>query len=86
MATLENEFRRKRRMMSHAWPAVLGGGMLDPRGYGPLYALEIYSHRGLRYATPFLHVIAFAANVALLGHGPVYAVTLAAQLALLPAR
>ena len=32
--------------------------MLDPRGYGPLYALEIYSHRALRYATPFLHVIA----------------------------
>ena len=59
VATLENEFRRKRRMMSHAWPAVLGGGLLDPRGYGPLYALEIYSHRALRYATPFLHVIAF---------------------------
>ena len=56
-------------MMSHAWPAVLGGGMLDPRGYGPLYALEIYSHRALRYATPFLHLIALGANVALLGRG-----------------
>ncbi len=83
VATIEGEFRRKRRMMSHAWPAVLGGGMLDPRGYGVVYALEIFSHRALRYATPFLHVVALAANVALVGEGWVYAVTLAAQLALL---
>jgi glycosyltransferase involved in cell wall biosynthesis len=83
VATIEGEFRRKRRMMSHAWPAVLGGGMLDPRGYGLVYALEIFSHRALRYATPFLHAVALGANVALLGEGWVYAVTLAAQLALL---
>ena len=37
--TTEGEFRRKRRMMSHAWPIVVEGGMLDPRGYGALYAL-----------------------------------------------
>jgi hypothetical protein len=85
VATLEHEFRRKRRMMSHAWPAVLGGGMLDPRGYGFLYALEIYSHRGLRYATPFLHALALAANLALLGRSGVYVATLAAQLAVLAA-
>jgi cellulose synthase/poly-beta-1,6-N-acetylglucosamine synthase-like glycosyltransferase len=83
--SIEGEFRRKRRMMSHAWPIVLRGGMLSPRGYGPLYALQIGSHRVLRYATPFLHVIALAANVALLGEGPVYVVTLALQLALLAA-
>jgi hypothetical protein len=39
----------------------------------------------LRYATPFLHVVALAANVALLGEGTIYAVTLALQLALLVA-
>ena len=41
-------------MMSHAWPIVLRGGMLDPRGYGPLYALMIVSHRAaaLRDAVP----------------------------------
>jgi glycosyltransferase involved in cell wall biosynthesis len=83
VATLGNEFRRKRRMMSHAWPAVLGGGLLDPRGYGPVYALEVYSHRALRYATPFLHLIAFGANLALLGRGWVYVATLAVQLAVL---
>jgi cellulose synthase/poly-beta-1,6-N-acetylglucosamine synthase-like glycosyltransferase len=81
--SLEGEFARKRRMMSHTWPIVLRGGMLSPRGYGPLYALELASHRVLRYATPFLHLVALGANVALLGEGWVYAVTLALQLALL---
>jgi cellulose synthase/poly-beta-1,6-N-acetylglucosamine synthase-like glycosyltransferase len=81
--TIEGEFARKRRMMSHTWPIVLRGGMLSPRGYGPTYALMIASHRILRYLTPFLHVIALVANVALLGQGWVYVVTLALQLGVL---
>ncbi len=56
--SIEGEWTRKRRMMSHAWPIVLRGGMLDPRGYPPRYLLMIASHRVLRYATPFLHVVA----------------------------
>jgi len=85
--SIEGEFARKRRMMSHAWPIVLRGGMLSPRGYGAAYALMIVSHRLLRYAAPFLHLVAFAANVVLVaaGAGAVYAVTLAAQLALVAA-
>ncbi len=83
--SLEGEFARKRRMMSHTWPIVLRGGMLSMRGYGPRYALMLVSHRLLRYATPLLHAIALLANIALLvaGAGPLYAVTLALQLALL---
>jgi len=81
--TIEGEFARKRRMMRHGWPIVIRGGMLSPRGYDPLYALMILSHRVLRYASPFLHVLALAANVALLGRGWVYAVTLALQLSVL---
>jgi cellulose synthase/poly-beta-1,6-N-acetylglucosamine synthase-like glycosyltransferase len=81
--TLEGELARKRRMMVGIWDIVAGEGMLSPRGYQPLYAFEIASHRLLRYATPFLHLVAFATNVALLGEGWVYAVTLAAQLAVL---
>jgi hypothetical protein len=54
--TIEGEWRRKRRMMSHAWPIMLRGGMLSPRGYAPLYALMILSHRLLRYGAPALHV------------------------------
>jgi poly-beta-1,6-N-acetyl-D-glucosamine synthase len=72
--TIEGEFARKRRMMSHAWPIVLRAGLLDPRGYPPLYALMVFSHRALRYASPFLHLgalqprarVAFAAQTAVL--------------------
>ena len=55
--SVEGEWRRKRRMMAHAWPAIATGGLADPRGYPPLYALMILSHRLLRYLTPFLHVL-----------------------------
>ncbi|HEX3562238.1 MAG TPA: glycosyltransferase [Solirubrobacterales bacterium] len=81
--TVEGEFRRKRRMMWGLWDVMLKWGMLNPRGYAPAYALEIYSHRLLRYLTPWLHVIAFAANVALIGDGWVYVATMAVQLAVL---
>jgi glycosyltransferase involved in cell wall biosynthesis len=90
--SIEGELARKRRMMSHTWPIVLRGGMLSPRGYPPGYALMILSHRVLRYATPFLHALALAANVALVAIGTggsgsrlLYTVTLALQLALLAA-
>ena len=81
--SIEGEFARKRRMMGHGWLIVLRGGLLSPRGYGPVYALQIFSHRLLRYVSPFLHLVALGANVALLGEGPLYAVTLALQVALL---
>src|SRR3954470_22149786 len=58
----ETEFRRKRRMMSHTWLILLEGGILDPRGYSPLYAFEVLSHRLLRYITPFLHAVALVAS------------------------
>jgi hypothetical protein len=83
--TLEGEWARKRRMMSHAWPIVVRGGLLDPRGYEPLYALMIASHRLLRYASPLLHAIAALATLALLGRGRAYAAAAAAQAALLAA-
>ena len=81
--TVEGEFARKRRMMSHAWPIVLRGGLLSPRGYPPLYALMVASHRLLRYATPFLHPVALVANAALLGQGWIYVATFALQVAVL---
>jgi glycosyltransferase involved in cell wall biosynthesis len=83
--SLLGEFARKRRMMSHTWPILLRGGMLSPRGYPVGYALMIVSHRLLRYLTPFLHLLALAANITLLAldAGSLYEVTLALQLALL---
>jgi cellulose synthase/poly-beta-1,6-N-acetylglucosamine synthase-like glycosyltransferase len=77
--SIEGEFARKRRMMSHGWPIVLRGGMLSPKGYGPLYALMIASHRLLRYAAPFLHLAVLATSLALLGHGWPYVAAVALQ-------
>ena len=83
--TIEGEWARKRRMMAHAWPIVLRGGLLDPSGYPPLYALMIASHRLLRYASPLLHVAAALATLALLPRGRTYVAAAAAQAALLAA-
>ena len=83
--TIGGEFRRKRRMQSHMWPIVLQGGLADTRGYPPLYALEVFSHRLLRYLSPLLHVVAFVTNALLLGDGLVYTITFALQCALLAA-
>ena len=79
--SIEGELARKRRMMSHGWPIVLKGGLLSPKGYGPLYALMIFSHRLLRYAMPFLHMLLLLANVVLVagGAGWVYVAALAVQ-------
>jgi cellulose synthase/poly-beta-1,6-N-acetylglucosamine synthase-like glycosyltransferase len=85
VATVEGEFARKRRMMRGLWDEVVGDGMISPRGYPPLYAWQIASHRLLRYATPLLHVLALVANVALVGESPLYVATLAIQLAVLAA-
>jgi hypothetical protein len=83
--TIEGEFARKRRMMSHTWPIVIRGGLLSPRGYDPGYAFMIFSHRVLRYASPFLHVVALGASLALVisGQGTVYGVAVGVQAGLL---
>ncbi len=83
--TLGGEWERKRRMMNRAWGILLNDGILSPRGYSATYAYEILSHRAVRYATPFLHLVALGTNIALLGEGTIYTVTLALQLALLAA-
>jgi cellulose synthase/poly-beta-1,6-N-acetylglucosamine synthase-like glycosyltransferase len=81
--TLEGEFARKRRMMVGLWDIVVGEGMVIPRGYPPLFAFEIASHRLLRYLSPLLHLVALVANAFLLGDGWLYVLTFALQLALI---
>lgn len=83
--TMAGEWERKRRMMNRTWGVLLHDRMLSPRGYGATFAYEMFSHRALRYASPFLHVAAFVANIALLGDGAIYSVAMGAQLALLVA-
>jgi cellulose synthase/poly-beta-1,6-N-acetylglucosamine synthase-like glycosyltransferase len=80
--TLEGEFARKRRMMAGLWDIVVGEKMISPRGYSAAYAFEIASHRLLRYLSPFLHVVAFVANLLLLDQGTIYVVAYGLQLAL----
>ena len=83
--TMSGEFERKRRMMNRTWGVLIADRMLSPRGYGATYAYEVLSHRALRYTSPFLHLAALAANLALARSGRVYATALAAQLGLLAA-
>jgi cellulose synthase/poly-beta-1,6-N-acetylglucosamine synthase-like glycosyltransferase len=83
--TIEGEFARKRRMMIGLWDIAVGERMISPRGYRPLYAWEIFSHRLLRYLTPFLHAIAFLSNLLLLGSGTVYVITYGIQVAAIAA-
>lgn len=83
--TIEGEFARKRRMMIGLPDIVIADRMWDLRGYGPLYAYEILSHRLLRYASPLLHLALLVANLLLLRRGRIYRLALAKQLALLAA-
>ena len=79
----ESEYRRKVRMFEHCWLIVLRGKML--RRLGPLYSLEIVSHRLLRYSSGILHVVLLATSLALVTHGRIYAGVLAGQVLLLVA-
>ena len=81
--TNESEYRRKVRMFEHCWLIVLRGKML--RRLGPVYLIEIVSHRLLRYGSGILHVLLLATSLALVREGWVYDVVLAAQLLLFAA-
>jgi cellulose synthase/poly-beta-1,6-N-acetylglucosamine synthase-like glycosyltransferase len=81
--SLDGELARKRRMMVGLWDIVVGEGMIDPRGYPPLYLFEVFSHRLLRYLSPALHLIALVTNLVLLGHGWFYSLTLLLQVLLI---
>jgi cellulose synthase/poly-beta-1,6-N-acetylglucosamine synthase-like glycosyltransferase len=77
----ETEYRRKVRMFEHCWLILLRGKMF--RRLGPVYALEIVSHRLLRYSSGLLHVVLLATSLALVTHGWIFDAVLAGQLVLL---
>jgi len=76
---LEDEYRRKVRMFEHGWLMMLTGGFL--RGGGPVYLVELVSHRLVRYASGILHVVLLAVSLALVRQGLLYEIALSAQLA-----
>lgn len=55
---------------------------LNPFRFG-LFAWQLWFHKVLRYASPFLWLAALASNAVLASRGPVYAVLLAAQVTVL---
>ena len=74
---IEDEYRRKVRMMRGAWVHVFRGMM---RRVGPVYFVELVSHRLLRYASGLLHVVLLISSAVLVGEGWAYQAVLAAQL------
>ena len=81
---MEDEFGRKVRMISRAVRHVYSGSMLHR--VPPIYALELFSHRLLRYETGIVHIVLLGTNAALVGVGPtgrglVYQIALGLQLA-----
>lgn len=83
--SLQGELSRKRRMMIGLWDIVVGEGMIRPGGYPPLYLLEIFGHRILRYASPFLHLVALVTSAILAGTSPFWGAVLALQLLVIAA-
>jgi cellulose synthase/poly-beta-1,6-N-acetylglucosamine synthase-like glycosyltransferase len=77
----EAEYRRKVRMFEHCWLITLRGSLL--RRLPPVYWLEVFSHRLLRYGSGLLHLALLAASIALVREGWLYDAALAGQLALL---
>jgi cellulose synthase/poly-beta-1,6-N-acetylglucosamine synthase-like glycosyltransferase len=75
----EDEYRRKVRMFEHCWLIVLRGRML--RNLGPVYFLEMVSHRLLRYGSGLLHLVLLLTSAALVRHGLVYEIALGVQAA-----
>jgi cellulose synthase/poly-beta-1,6-N-acetylglucosamine synthase-like glycosyltransferase len=77
---LEDEFRRKVRMFGHCWLLVLHGRMFGLRALGPLYWVEMISHRLLRYASGLLHVVLLVTSAVLAAtQGGIYLGVLGAQ-------
>ena len=74
---IEDEYRRKVRMLRGAWVHVFRGML---RGVGPIYFVELVSHRLLRYGSGILHVLLLISSAALVGEGWVYRLALGLQI------
>ena len=74
---LEDEYRRKVRMLRWSWQHVLEGRMLQR--VDRLYLFQLVSHRALRYCLGGLHVLLLTSNAALGRRPGPYRATLALQ-------
>jgi cellulose synthase/poly-beta-1,6-N-acetylglucosamine synthase-like glycosyltransferase len=76
---LEDEYGRKARMFRWSWYHVLAAR--PGRAADPLFRLQWFSHRTLRYGSGLLHLVLLAASLGLVPRGRVYRLALAAQIA-----
>ena len=75
---VEDEYRRKVRMMTRSWRPLLDGSLA--RTGDPVYLAELVSHRVLRYGSGLLHLLLLGTTVALVPEGSVYRAALAGQI------
>lgn len=75
----EDEYGRKVRTIARVWGHLLTGRVFRP--VRPLYALQLFSHRIVRYASGLLHVALLLSNAVLVGRAPVYRAFLVLQVA-----
>ena len=81
IADSSKEYQRKVRTVTRGMNALrVRAEVLNPARYGR-FAFEVFSHKLMRWATPWFLIGALCANAALAFHNPVYRVLLAAQLA-----
>jgi cellulose synthase/poly-beta-1,6-N-acetylglucosamine synthase-like glycosyltransferase len=78
---VEDEYRRKVRMMTRSWRPLLDGSLA--RTGDPLFAAELVSHRVLRYGSGVLHIALLKSSILLAPRGGVYRLALLGQLGLL---
>ena len=78
-----DEYRRKIRMFEHCWLILLQGRVLHR--LGPLYTLQMVSHRHLRYASGALHVLLLGSSIGLARTRRAYRSALVAQVVVLGA-
>ena len=81
IADSSKEYQRKVRTVTRGMNALrVRAEVLNPARYGR-FAFEVFSHKLMRWATPWFLIGALCANAVLAFHSPVYRVLLAAQLA-----
>jgi glycosyltransferase involved in cell wall biosynthesis len=76
---LDDEYRRKARMFVWNWGLLLEGGLF--RRVGPLFCVQLVSHRALRYGSGLLHVVLLGTSAALAPRGRPYRAAFLCQLA-----
>ncbi len=82
IADSRKEYQRKVRTVTRGMSALrVRAGVLNPARYGR-FSFEVFSHKLMRWATPWFLIATLCANVPLAFESPTYRVLFAAQLAL----